>query len=193
MNPIKPTVYIVPRWAGNTHSDWYEWLALELNNRYKIEISILEMPDWKEPDIEKSQKFLEENIANIDENTYFIGHSVGCQAILRFVNSKLLENPSLKIGGFLFVAAWFKVDKPWISMKPWLNHQQLNYELISKQVLTRKVILSDNDPFTSNFSNNKREWEEVLNSEVTVYPNRLHFNRLMEPEILSEVETLLKR
>lgn len=192
MNTIKPTIYLVPRWAGNAHSDWYDWLALELNNRYQIEISILDMPDWKEPDIEKSQKFLVENITNLDENTYFIGHSVGCQAILRFIDSKLSDNPTLRIGGFLFVAAWLKVDKPWISLKPWLNHQQLNFELISKQVISRKVILSDNDPFTSDFAENKRDWETLLDSNVTVYPNRQHFNRLMESEVLSEVETLLK-
>jgi len=192
MNKDQPTIYLVPRWAGNIHSDWYDWLTLEIKNNFQIEICRLEMPDWNEPNIEKSLEYLKSNIQELNENTFFIGHSVGCQAILRFLNLKLNDNPDLKIAGVLFVAAWFKVDKPWISLKPWQNNQIIDFERIAKQVLYRKVILSNNDPFTSNFNENKKFWESKLNADVEILPNHLHFNRLVEHSVLKEVEYLIK-
>ena len=35
---------------------------------------------------------------NNDENTYFVGHSIGCQAIMRYLESVDVK----KIGGVLF-------------------------------------------------------------------------------------------
>ena len=40
-----------------------------------------------------------------DKDTYFIGHSIGCQAILRY-----LEKINSPVGGALFVAGWFFLE-----------------------------------------------------------------------------------
>ncbi|NDP19861.1 MAG: hypothetical protein GZ091_02095 [Paludibacter sp.] len=191
MDSQKPIIYLVPRWAGNIHSDWYDWLVLEISNTYQIDIQCLEMPNWNEPDLDKSLNFLTNRISELNNNTYFIGHSVGCQAILRFLDERLKQNHSLKIGGFLFVAAWFSVDKPWISLKPWTNCNKLNYELLSKATTYKKVILSDNDPFTTDYLENKKQWISRFGAEVMINPGQLHFNRLMEKEILKEVEKMI--
>ncbi len=177
-------IYLVPRWAGNIHSDWYDWLALEISQEYQLEIIRLEMPDWNEPDIEKSLNYLIENIPEIDANTYFIGHSVGCQAILRFINQKSIQDKNLSVGGFLFVAGWFTVDKPWISLKPWMDMSDINTDLISTVAHYKQVIISDNDPFTSDYKGNKQSWEDKLAANVTIIPKDQHFNRLMDADIL---------
>ena len=191
MNINNPKFYLVPRWAGNIHSDWYDWVTAEIKSKYQIEIYRLNMPDWHEPNVETSLQYLCSIISEIDENTFFIGHSVGCQAILRYLNKKFTESPHLKIGGFLFVAAWFTVDKPWISLKPWMNNQDINLGLIANNVLHKKVVLSDNDPFTSNYTENKKFWETSMNAHVEICPNQLHFNRSKEPEILEALEMLI--
>lgn len=191
MNALQPTIYLIPRWAGTIHSDWYDWLVLEINNKYKIEIQRLEMPDWNTTSVQESVQFLNENIKKLNENTYFIGHSVGCQAILRFLDKRLALNNKLNIGGFLFVAGWFEVEKPWVSLKPWLNTASLDVSLISKITDFKKVILSDNDPFTPQYEQNKTLWNKHLNADVTVYNNRLHFNKPIEEDVLYEVEQMI--
>lgn len=40
-----------------------------------------------------------------DEQTYFVGHSLGCQAIARYLESL---SESIKVGGVVFVAGFFK-------------------------------------------------------------------------------------
>ena len=191
MNSDSIKIYLVPRWAGNIHSDWYDWLELLIREKYQIEIKRLEMPDWNEPDIEKSLNYLIKNVPEINENTFFIGHSVGCQAILRFIDNKAKQNKNLTVGGFLFVAGWFSVDKPWISLKPWINIEDLNTDLISEIIKFKKVVISDNDPFTSDYLENKQLWENKFTTNVTIIPNGQHFNRLMEADILKEVDEMI--
>ena len=53
------------------------------------------MPNSENPKIEKWVKYLEENIKSVDEQTYFIGHSIGCQTIMRFLE-KLHKHKKLQ-------------------------------------------------------------------------------------------------
>lgn len=185
-------IYLIPRWAANIHSDWYDWMIEKIYTKHKIEIIRPAMPNWDNPNITTSLDFLQQAIPVIDEETYFIGHSVGCQAILRYLDFRFCQNNQLHVGGFLFVAGWFEVDKPWITLKPWLKPNQINYSNIFENVEYKKVILSDNDPFSSNFEKNKTDWEFKLKADVTIYPNEFHFNNPEEKSILQEVENMIE-
>jgi predicted alpha/beta hydrolase family esterase len=191
MGNQNPTIYLIPRWAGDIHSDWYDWLSTEIKLKYQIDIIRLEMPDWNEPNVTESVSFLTSNVKELDENTYFIGHSVGCQAILRFLNEHSKTNKQLKIGGFLFIAGWLEVDNPWISLKPWLEIESIDFESISNNVDFKKLVISTNDPFTSDYEKNKSLFNTHLNAKTSIYPNRLHFNREKEADVLHEVEELI--
>lgn len=185
-------IYLIPRWAANIHSDWYDWLTEKIYAKYKIEIIRPAMPNWGNPNITTSLDFLQQAITETDNETYFIGHSVGCQAILRYLDFKFSQNNQLQVGGFLFVAGWFEVDKPWVTLKPWLKPNQINYSNISENAAYKKVVLSDNDPFSGNFKKNKTDWEFKLRADVTIYPNEFHFNNPEEKSILQEVENMIK-
>jgi uncharacterized protein len=191
MDSTKPNIYLVPRWAANIHSDWYGWLCKEIKKKYEIDIIRLEMPNWKQPDINESIAYLNECVKDLDKQSYFIGHSIGCQAILRFLDKQLESNKDLKIGGFLFIAGWFEVDNPWISLQPWLDTASMNLSLISERTYFRKTVLSDNDQFTSDFNHNKMLWNSLLNSEVSIYRNKQHFNKTIEKEVLVEVKRMI--
>lgn len=191
MESTKPKIYLIPRWAGTIHSDWYDWLHTVIKTKYQIEIIRLSMPNWNQPDINESIAYLNEQVKDIDSHTYFIGHSVGCQAVLRFLDKQLESKKDLHIGGFLFVAGWFAVDNPWITLKPWMDNSGMNLSLLTERILFRKIILSDNDPFTSDFNENKSLWIKLLNGEVSIYKNKQHFNRLIEEDILAEVERMI--
>lgn len=185
---LKPTIYLIPRWAGNAHSDWYDWAVLQIKAKYDIDIHCLELPDWNEPSPEKSLKYLSENITELNKQCYFIGHSVGCQAILHFLNSQTINT---KIGGFLFLAGWFEVDKPWESLKPWLKTEALDFSFISRMTNFKHILLSDDDPFTSDFQRNKTFWETNLNAVVKIASKGKHFNESIEPNVLTEIDEMI--
>src|SRR3989344_8977610 len=116
-------VYLIHRWGGDSESDWYGWSKKELEKK-GIPVGVFDMPDSENPKIEKWIKYLEENIKDVDEETYFIGHSIGCQTILRYLE-KLHKHK--RIAGCVFVAPWFnlinleadelKIAHPWINTK----------------------------------------------------------------------------
>ena len=116
-------VYLIHGWGGSSNDDWFPWLKKELENR-KIDVKVFDMPETDNPKIEQWVKYLEYKIDDIDENTYFIGHSIGCQTIMRYLE-KLHRHK--KIAGCIFVAPWFdlinlnpdelSIAHPWINDK----------------------------------------------------------------------------
>ena len=78
--------YLVHGWGGTGSGGWFDWLKQELPKK-GFEVVSFDMPDTDNPKIETWVKYLEQKINSdeIDENTYFVGHSVGCQTILRFL------------------------------------------------------------------------------------------------------------
>lgn len=75
-------VIIVHRWEGGSYDDWRPWLKTELEKR-DFEVLIPDMPDTDIPVIEKWVHRLANIVGTPDSDTYFIGHSIGCQTILR--------------------------------------------------------------------------------------------------------------
>ena len=97
-------MFIVHRWDGTPKSDWYPWLKKELEKKgFKVEVP--EMPNTSEPKINDWVAHLKKVVGKLDSKTYFIGHSIGCQAIMRFLEK---EDYNGKVGNIVFVAGWFK-------------------------------------------------------------------------------------
>lgn len=149
------------------------------------------MPNWHQPNIAESAQYLFSQIGELGPSTYFIGHSVGCQAVLRFLEPKLEANPQLRIGGLLFVAAWIKVAKTWSTLDPWLDNAALPYQAIADRAASRKVVISDNDPFTPDYKANEKLWRDQLHADVTLCHGRAHFNGATEPAVLEAFEDML--
>lgn len=188
---MKKKVFIIHRWSGGPQDDWRPWLKDELEkNNY--EVFVPEMPDTDEPVIEKWVAKIKEIVGEPDENTYFIGHSIGCQAILRY-----LENINNKIGGAIFVAGWFNLknledEETEKVAAAWINNP-ININRV-KSILNKSVlIISDNDPFNC-FEENKNKFLE-LGSEIVVLSKAGHiteddgFKEL--PIILEEFKKLI--
>ncbi len=88
MATTRTKLIIVPRWAGTPSSDWYPWIQGELaKHSPPIErVDVADMPNPTLPTIENWVGHLEKNFTDqVDENTIIIGHSVGNQSILRFL------------------------------------------------------------------------------------------------------------
>ncbi len=84
-------VILVHRWEGTPRSDWYPWLKKELEKK-GFTVIIPNMPNTSKPKINAWVSYLKKIVGTLDEETYFIGHSIGCQAIMR-----LLEKEEYKI------------------------------------------------------------------------------------------------
>ena len=175
-------VYLIHRWGGDSESDWYGWAKKELEKK-GIPVGVFDMPDTDNPKIEKWVKYLEENIKDVDEQTYFIGHSIGCQTILRYLE-KLHKHK--RIAGCVFVAPWFnlinleadelKIAHPWINTK-------IDFGRVLDHCNKFLAIFSNNDP--SVHIDEAVKFKDNLSAKIIVKKNEEHFNETKKiPEIL---------
>ena len=175
--------YLIHGWGGSDSSEgWFGWLKKELKDR-EIEVTSFNMPNTDEPKIKEWIGFLKENVKNINEETYFIGHSIGCQAILRFLE-QLPEN--IKIKACIFVAPWMHLDKKTIEeegeevvkiAKPWIE-TPIDFEKVKKHTPNFLTIFSDNDFYVP--LSDSEIFKEKLNAKIIIKNNEEHFNETKE-------------
>src|SRR3990167_2910856 len=98
-------VIIVHGWDGYPEEGCFPWLKKEFEKE-NFQVLIPAMPDPINPKIETWVPYLRDHVLVPDEETYLIGHSIGAQTILRYLES-LPENA--KIGGAVFIAGWINL------------------------------------------------------------------------------------
>ena len=156
-------VIIIHGWTGSPTKDWLDWLKTNLE-QYDYEVLVPKMPNTNNPNLNSWLEHLTNIVGTPDENCYFVGHSLGCITIMRYLES--LKN-NQKIGGTVFVAGfittcghdklesfftkninWSKIKthcKAFISIQSDNNsHISLPYEGIFKDKLNAQVIIEHN-------------------------------------------------
>ncbi|MEK6829338.1 MAG: alpha/beta fold hydrolase, partial [Nanoarchaeota archaeon] len=170
-------VILVHGWEATSKSDFFPWLKKELD-KGKIWSYFPDMPNSEEPKIEEWIPFLKKNIKKIDNETILIGHSIGCQAVLRYLET-LPKNAKVK--RCIFIAPWMKLDEETIKeegeevieiAKPWMK-TPINWEKVKSHCTDFVCIFSDNDPYVP--LSNKEFFKIRLNAKSIVLHNRYHF------------------
>jgi len=170
---MKKRVYIIHGWEANSKLHWFPWLKKELE-KLNFEVIVPDMPDTNTPTIEKWVGHLNMIIDKPDENTYLIGHSIGCQTIIRYLE----KSEDIKIGGAILVAGFFTLTnintkKEKETAKPWLN-TPIVFERVKKASKTIIAILSDDDPYVP--LENSKLFKNNLKASVIIMKNAGHFN-----------------
>ncbi|OGM96277.1 MAG: hypothetical protein A3B86_04000 [Candidatus Yanofskybacteria bacterium RIFCSPHIGHO2_02_FULL_38_22b] len=189
-------VFIIHGWEGYPEENWFPWLKKELEAE-GFEVFVPQMPDADNPRIERWIPKISEIVGIADENTYFVGHSMGCQAIVRYLET-LPEG--IKIGGVIFVAGFFKrltglgeepdfeaVEKEWM-VTP------LDLEKVKNHLNESVAIFSDDDPYVP--LDNQDDFRDKLGSKIIIQHKMNHFSSnwgLTElPVVLDELLKMVK-
>jgi predicted alpha/beta hydrolase family esterase len=114
--------FIVHGWDGYPDEGWFPWLKKELEAR-DFEVKVPAMPNPIHPKINTWVSKLRSLAQGIDDETYFVGHSIGCQTILRYLQTV----QGRKAAGVVLVAPWvtlsdraYEVPKDRGVAKPWI-------------------------------------------------------------------------
>lgn len=182
---------VIPCWGCTPTSNWYPWLQQELEAT-KLQpfnpVVVADMPNPVLPTIPAWVGHVKELLGSDPvqaARTVFVGHSVGCQAVLR----TLAELPEgLHLWGMLCVAGWFWTDAPWESLLPWIETPFDLDKVRSSAGQQIIVLLSNNDRHTSDWQANRKAWQDRLGAKVVIVPGANHFNGDQYPIIL---QTLL--
>lgn len=163
-------------WDGTPEEGWFPWLKKELEAR-QFEVVTPQLPEAGSPRIYNWVPRLVEVVGTADEQTYFVGHSMGCQAIARYLETL---SRGEKVGGAVFVAGFFKhltgleddedvreTDKHWLKTP-------LDFEKVRSHLPRSVAIFSDDDPWVP--LDNQDDFKNRLGSEIIVEHNKVHFN-----------------
>ena len=109
--------------------------------------------------------------------TYFVGHSMGCQTIARYLEG-LPAN--LKVGGAVFVAGFFKrltnlEDDATVHnvADEWLK-SPLDLYKVKPHIDKCVAIFSDDDPYVS--LDNQEEYRDELGAKIIIESSKGHFS-----------------
>lgn len=190
-------VFIIHGWGGHPEEGWFPWAKNELEKR-GFEVHVPAMPDAfgkEQPQIKSRVNVIREAVGNPDENTYFIGHSIGCQSIDRYLETL---SPETKIGGVVYVAGWLTLkgledyeeeDKE--AAKPWLE-TPIDFGKIRKISPKSVAIFTKDDPFVD--IGNAEFYKEKLGSKTIILETGGHLNDESNtkelPEVIQAIEEI---
>ncbi|MEK9181811.1 MAG: alpha/beta hydrolase [Patescibacteria group bacterium] len=185
---MKSNIFIFHGTGGYPEENWFPWIKKELEAK-KYTVFVPKFPTPEGQSLEAWLKVLENYKEYINENTIFIGHSLGCMFILR-----ILEKLSHKIKGVFLIAGM-------VGIKPILNYTtdysfggfDFDWDKVKNKSKNFVVFHSNNDPYVC--LANGEQLAKELGVELSFIPNAGHFNAKAGyttfPDLLNQIEVIL--
>lgn len=176
-------IIMVHGWGGN--SSYFDDLKKELEE--KAEVIALDMPDTDNPRIESWVNYLDKKV-RINEETYFIGHSIGCQAIMRY-----LENlpKNAMVNGVFFIAGWVNLkgldSYEKLIAKPWLE-TPVDFNKVKEHCKKIMAIFSDDDPYVS--LDNVNLFKDKLGAKTKLLNNKEHIENIKD--VINDIKEFIR-
>ena len=164
--------FLIHGWEGYPEEGWRPWLKNELEKR-GFTVSVPAMPDTAHPTMDKWLRYLIKTVGTPDKNSYFVGHSLGCIAILRYL--EILKEDQ-KVGGVILVAG-FGHDLEYEGYKGELSsffQTSIKWEKIKKHCNKFVAIHSDDDPWVPIEHN--AIFKEKLGAKSIIMHSMKHFS-----------------
>lgn len=160
--------FLIHGWEGTPEHGWLPWLKRELESKGFRVVSPA-MPHTKHPNVNEWVNHLTKLIGVPDQETYLVGHSLGCITILRYLE-KLKSNQ--KIGGAVLVAG-FTSDLGYEDLESFFI-KSINWNKIKSHCRKFVALHSDNDPYVSLHYGDF--FRDKLGAEVMIKHNMGHFS-----------------
>ncbi len=158
--------FIIHGWQGYPEEGWRPWLRKELEKR-KFSASVPTMPDTDHPKMDGWVSHLSDTVGVPDEGCYFVGHSLGCIAILRY-----FETISVNVGGAVLVAGF--ADNLGIKELSTFFTKPVDWGKIKSVCKNFAAIHSDDDPYVP--PKNGDIFKKNLNAKIIVEHGMKHFS-----------------
>ncbi|MCK3658181.1 alpha/beta hydrolase [Pasteurellaceae bacterium Pebbles2] len=177
-------IYITHGYTANSSKHWFPWLKQQLKVRSKnneFSTALFDMPNSSQPDPQQWLAYHQQQIQHLDEHSYFIGHSLGCVATLRY-----LQQMKKKIGGVILVAG-FAEPLPNLPELDAFCTPALDFDALINLIPKRLVIASDDDDVVNvQFSRNLAQNLQADYIELTQHRHFLDRQGITECPIIYE-------
>ena len=166
-------IVIIHGWGGNPNGDWLPWANKALTEA-GFEVLVPEMPDTEHPKIESWLETLTKTIGQPRPDDILIGHSIGCQTILRYL-ARL--GGGQKINKAILIAPWWYLtltkNEEETDAEPWLN-TPVDFTKVTPKANKFICVFSKSDPWVP-YSKNVDFFKRNLNPEIITKDGPGHF------------------
>jgi len=190
--------FIIHGWDGYPEEGWFPWLKGEMESQ-GFEVFVPQMPKPDEPRIKSWVPALAAVVGVPDQDTYFVGHSMGCQTIIRYLETL---GSSIKVGGAVFVAGFLTRlsnleddDVVHDVAKEWLE-TPIDLEKVKINLSASVAIFSDNDPYVP--IENQTKFKSSLGSSIKIMSKQGHFSGTADhtkelPAVLTALDYIINK
>jgi len=159
---------VVHGWEGSPEHGWFPWLKSEMEKR-GWQVQIPAMPSAAAPKVYEWVPYLLEVAGRVDENTFMIGHSLGCVTILKFLESL----PKGKMLGGAILVAGFDNSLTFKELENFFD-TPIDWEKAKKKCKKFVSIHSENDPSVP--VENSIKFEKGLGAKKIIVDGYKHFS-----------------
>ncbi len=179
--------FIIHGWEGNPEEGWMPWLGDELKMQmWRVETP--QMPHPMLPKLDEWLKALTDLVGEPDDDYYFIGHSLGCFTILKYLEQL---KPGERVGGVVMVAGFAGNLKHNIPVLMSFYESGLDWKEVKSHCNKFVAIASERDDYVHIQS--LHEFKEKLGAETIINNDWQHFSGLEGiTELPIALESLLK-
>ena len=171
--------FIIHCWDGKPNILWYPWLKNELEKR-GFEVNVPTMPNTAHPRMNAWVNHLKKIVGTPSKDCYFVGHSIGCITILRY-----LETIDKKVGGVILVAG-YTTDLGYEDLMSFFA-KPIDWKKINANCGKFVAIHSDNDPYVS-LHYGTDIFKGKINADLIIEHSMGHFDNVTKlPSALKSV------
>jgi hypothetical protein len=182
-------VFIFHGIGGNPEENWFPWLKNELE-KLNVTAIVPAFPESDRPDLSRWLTHFDQYKNLINDETMFIGHSLGGAFTLRF-----LERATQPIhAAFLVASVWGVMGNKFDPLMTTFTTLPYDWKRIRSNASAFHVLHSDNDPYIS--LKLAEELAKHLGTEEEIIPGGGHFNAgagyTTFPQLLQEIRAYLR-
>ncbi|MCG5265405.1 alpha/beta hydrolase [Acinetobacter pittii] len=132
-------IFVLHGYSASIDDHWFLDLKHQIENE-NIAVTLIPFPDSENPDVDAWQKVLDQQIPKVDENTYFVAHSLGVITLLYFLQRHDYQN----IGGMILVSGFSGLISDSSVLNSYITKSKVDTNYF-KDIKKKLVYLSDND------------------------------------------------
>lgn len=132
-------IFVLHGYSASINDHWFLDLKHQIEDEHTA-VTLIPFPDSEHPDVDAWQKVLDEQIPNVNENTYFVAHSLGVITLLHFLQRHGYQH----IGGMILVSGFSGPLSDISPLDTYIAKSKVDTNYF-KDIKKKLVYLSDND------------------------------------------------
>ena len=132
-------IFVLHGYSASIDDHWFLDLKHQIEDEHTT-VTLIPFPDSENPDVDAWQKVLDQQIPKVDENTYFVAHSLGVITLLHFLQRHDYQN----IGGMILVSGFSGLISDSSVLNSYITKSKVDTDYF-KGIKKKLVYLSDND------------------------------------------------